>query len=178
MSQLKTLIEHAYESRENFSANTAPTEVKQALEEVLLGLESGALRVAENIDGEWKIHSWLKQAILLYFKLQSSRAIEGGFSQFYDKIPLRFQGAADAVFNQVDTRVVPPASVRRGAYIGPKTILMPSFVNIGAYVGGGTLVDTWATVGSCAQIGKKCAFIRRGWYRRCSGTLTSQPHNH
>lgn len=154
MSQLKTFIENAYESRENLSEATAALEVKEALEEVLQGLESGALRVAEYIDGKWKIHSWLKQAILLYFRLQSSRPMEGGFSQFYDKIPLRFQGAPDALFNQVETRIVPPASVRRGAYIGPKTILMPSFVNIGAYVGSGTLVDTWATVGSCAQIGK------------------------
>lgn len=156
MTELKTLIEKTYESQENLQLSNSADhdEIKRGLEEVLSGLESGSLRVAEKIGDEWKINTWIKKAILLYFKLHASRPMEGGFSQFYDKIPMRFQGAGDALFDQVSTRIVPPASVRRGAYIGPKTIIMPSFVNIGAYVGSGTMVDTWATVGSCAQIGK------------------------
>lgn len=151
---LQTTIENAYQHRDNLNPQSLDPNIKQALNDVLWGLESGELRVAELIQGEWKINTWLKQAILLYFKTHQSTVIEGGFSQFYDKIPLRFAPSiASSTFATLETRLVPPASVRRGAYIGPRTVIMPSFINIGAYVGSGTLVDTWATVGSCAQIG-------------------------
>lgn len=150
---LQVIIEKAYETRADLSPATITSELKEALNLVLQGLEEGSLRVAEPRDGIWQINVWLKQAILLYFKVHQSDIIDGGFSQFYDKVPLRFSESDAPLFAALETRVVPPACVRRGAYIGPRTVIMPSFVNIGAYVGSGTLVDTWATVGSCAQIG-------------------------
>jgi 2,3,4,5-tetrahydropyridine-2,6-dicarboxylate N-succinyltransferase len=149
----QSIIEKAYESRDNIHANMADNSLKTTINEILNDLESGSLRVAEYRQNTWHINEWVKKAILLYFKLHNSEVIEGGFSQFYDKIPLRFENATKETFSYLETRIVPPATIRRGAYLGPKTVIMPSFVNIGAYVGAGTLVDTWATVGSCAQIG-------------------------
>lgn len=156
---LQETIENAYRNRDNLTPQSVDSALKEALHNVLLGLESGELRVAEQIQGKWHVHTWLKQAILLYFKTHDSQVIEGGFSQFYDKVPLRFNANSNPheesknTFSELQTRIVPPSTVRRGAYIGPRTVLMPSFINIGAYVGSGTMVDTWATVGSCAQIG-------------------------
>lgn len=117
-------------------------------------LDSGKLRVAEKINNVWITHEWLKKAVLLSFKLNNNQIITGGYTQFFDKVPLKFADTTPEEFTQMGVRVVPSAIVRRGCYIGPNTILMPSFVNIGAYIDSGTMVDTWATVGSCAQIGK------------------------
>lgn len=159
MKQLQTLIETAFENKDSLSPENPDPTLKKALNEILHGLEAGELRVAEKIDNSWHTISWLKKAILLYFKIHGSQPISGGFSQFYDKIPLRFDVNNPTSFNpdnfaQLETRIVPPASIRRGAYLGANTVIMPSFINIGAYVGANTLVDTWATVGSCAQIGR------------------------
>jgi 2,3,4,5-tetrahydropyridine-2-carboxylate N-succinyltransferase len=121
-------------------------------------LDGGRLRVAEKIDGAWMTHQWIKKAVLLSFRLSDNAAIGIAGPQapfrFYDKVPTKFAQYDDAAFASTGARVVPPAVARRGAFIGRDVVLMPSYVNIGAYVGDGTMVDTWATVGSCAQIGR------------------------
>lgn len=154
MQELKNIIESAFEIRTNFTPNSAPSEVKQAVNQAVDLLDSGKARVAEKINGEWQTHQWLKKAVLLYFRLHDNAVMQAGFTQFYDKVPLKFQGLSQDELKTLGVRVVPTAVARKGAYIGPNTILMPSYVNIGAYVDSGTLVDAWATVGSCAQIGK------------------------
>ncbi len=152
---MKALIESAWDRRETLSPVTAPTELKRAVEDCLDGLETGAMRVAEPLGppGEWKVNQWLKKAVLLSFRLHENEVIDAGFTQFFDKLPLRWGQGSHNPIDQVGARVVPPATVRRGAHIGHDAVLMPSYVNIGAWVGPGTMVDTWATVGSCAQIG-------------------------
>ncbi|MEY4616993.1 MAG: 2,3,4,5-tetrahydropyridine-2,6-carboxylate N-succinyltransferase [Pseudomonadota bacterium] len=119
----------------------------QQIEQVIEGLDTGTLRVCEKVQGLWITHAWVKQAILLYFRMTKMQTMDAGDFNFFDKIPVKKWSEADKV------RVVPPAFVRKGAFVAPGAILMPSYVNIGAYVGSGTMVDTWATVGSCAQIG-------------------------
>jgi 2,3,4,5-tetrahydropyridine-2-carboxylate N-succinyltransferase len=141
----KDIIEAAWENR---GALNPTAELGHAVEETIAGLDSGKLRVAEKSGGQWITHQWLKKAVLLSFRLQDNRVMEG---RYYDKVPSKF---THFDFGSAGFRVVPPAAVRRGAYIAKNVVLMPSFVNIGAYVDEGTLVDTWATVGSCAQIGK------------------------
>jgi 2,3,4,5-tetrahydropyridine-2-carboxylate N-succinyltransferase len=121
---------------------------KSKILEVIAALDSGTLRVAEKIDGQWITHEWLKKAVLLYFRIQGMNSMEAGALQFFDKIPLKKWTA------EVGVRVVPPAVARYGSFLEKGVILMPSFTNIGAHIGSGTMVDTWATVGSCAQIGK------------------------
>lgn len=151
---IEQIIEASFEERHTFNAQNAPDNLRAALEEVLQGLDQGRFRVAEPINGQWQVHSWLKKAILLCFTIFPNRHMPGGFSNFYDKLDLKYQDFNEADFAQHGVRVVPHAIVRRGAFIGKRAILMPSYVNIGAYVDEGTLIDTWATVGSCAQIGK------------------------
>jgi 2,3,4,5-tetrahydropyridine-2-carboxylate N-succinyltransferase len=153
-STIKDTIEQAFEERSKLTPVTAPQELKQAINEAIEGLDSGELRVAEKLDGEWQVNQWLKKAVLLSFRIDDNKVIQGGFSNFYDKVPVKFSNRDEASFRHTGARIVPPATVRRGAYIANGVILMPSFVNIGAYVDSGTMVDTWATVGSCAQIGK------------------------
>ena len=152
---MKALIEAAWEERHNLSPASAPLELKRAVEESLDELESGRLRVAEPLGapGEWKVNQWLKKAVLLSFRLHENEVIEAGFTRFYDKLPLRWGDGSGNRIDETGARIVPPATVRRGAHIGHDAVLMPSYVNIGAYVGKSTMVDTWATVGSCAQIG-------------------------
>lgn len=153
--ELKGIIEAAWDGKDKLTPQNADKDLKVAINTILAHLENGQLRTASpEGDHQWVVHSWIKQAILLYFRLQQNTSIPGGFTQFYDKIPLRFQHHTENDLQQLGARIVPPACVRRGAYIASNTILMPSYVNIGAYVGEGTLVDTWATVGSCAQIGR------------------------
>ena len=123
------------------------------LEEVLSMLESGAARVAEPRDGGWYVNEWLKKAVLLYFRASGNRVVDGAHTQYFDKVPCRWGPQDRNDIAQAGIRVVPPATVRRGAHLGHDVVLMPSYVNIGAYVGEKTMVDTWATVGSCAQIG-------------------------
>jgi 2,3,4,5-tetrahydropyridine-2-carboxylate N-succinyltransferase len=144
MSAQKT-IEEAWEGRAALKPTPA---LRDAVEEVVAGLDSGKLRVAEKAGGQWVTHQWIKKAVLLSFRLQDNRVMEG---RYYDKVPSKFESFD---FQKGGFRVVPPAAARRGAYIAKNVVLMPSFVNIGAYVDEGTMVDTWATVGSCAQIGK------------------------
>ena len=154
MSDLQTTIENAFENRADISPNTVDAEVKSAIQEALGMLDSGAARVAEKIDGEWVVNQWLKKAVLLGFRIQDNAPIDGGFAQYYDKVPVKFANWSEQQLKDSGVRVVPPAVAREGSYIAPNVVLMPSYVNIGAYVDSGTMVDTWATVGSCAQIGK------------------------
>ena len=147
MSAQKT-IEEAWEGRASLSPASAPRAVRDAVEEVIAGLDAGTLRCAEKTGGKWVTNQWVKKAVLLSFRLADNRVIDG---LYYDKVPSKFENFD---FSKAGFRVVPPAAARRGAYIAKNTVLMPSFVNIGAYVDEGTMVDTWATVGSCAQIGK------------------------
>jgi 2,3,4,5-tetrahydropyridine-2-carboxylate N-succinyltransferase len=152
--QLRTQIEAAWEQRAELSPRRAPESLREAVEECLDGLESGRFRVAEPLGpaGEWQVNQWLKKAVLLAFRVHENEVIEAGHARFFDKLPLRW-GGTDRGIGDTGARVVPPATVRRGAYVGRDAVLMPSYVNIGAWVGPGTMVDTWATVGSCAQIG-------------------------
>jgi 2,3,4,5-tetrahydropyridine-2-carboxylate N-succinyltransferase len=148
----KDTIEAAWEGRASVSPANAPRALRDAVETVIADLDAGRVRVAEKAGGEWITHQWIKKAVLLSFRLEDNRAIEGGGTRYYDKVPSKFGPSFD--FAAAGFRVVPPAMVRRGAYIAKNAVLMPSYVNIGAYVDEGTMVDTWATVGSCAQIGK------------------------
>ncbi|WP_205688746.1 2,3,4,5-tetrahydropyridine-2,6-dicarboxylate N-succinyltransferase [Candidatus Macondimonas diazotrophica] len=155
MTSLQDTIEAAFEDRANISPQQAPESVRRAVQNALDLLESGQARVAEPLaQGGWQVNEWLKKAVLLSFRLEDNHPVEGGFTRFYDKVPTRFAGFSEADFRALGVRVVPPATVRRGVCIGRGAVLMPSYVNIGAYVGEGTMVDTWATVGSCAQIGR------------------------
>ena len=152
-AELQTLIEAAWERRSELSPGS-DRKVADAVDEVLAGLDSGALRVAEKTDGDWIVHQWVKKAVLLSFRLQDNVVMEAGAMKFYDKVDSKFAGYDANAFAEGGFRVVPAATVRRGAYLGKNVVVMPSFVNIGAWVGDGTMVDTWATVGSCAQIGR------------------------
>ena len=151
---LESLIDAAFERRADITPANVPSDLAQALSEIVGGLNAGRLRVAEKIDGTWVTHQWLKKAVLLYFRAHDNRVIDGAETTYFDKVPMRFAGLSDAEFRQGGCRVVPPAVARTGAFIGRNVVLMPSYVNIGAYIDEGTMVDTWATVGSCAQIGK------------------------
>jgi 2,3,4,5-tetrahydropyridine-2-carboxylate N-succinyltransferase len=158
MESLQQTIESAWEARSTLTVASAPAAVREAVAHVIGELDGGRLRVAEKIDGAWTTHQWIKKAVLLSFRLSDNAAIGIAGPQapfrFYDKVPTKFSQYDDAAFAATGARVVPPAVARRGAYIGRDVVLMPSYVNIGAYVGDGTMVDTWATVGSCAQIGR------------------------
>ena len=156
-ARLQTAIDDAWERRADLAADEIEASVKPAVDRVISGLESGEFRVAEPGDaGGWQVNQWLKKAVLLYFRTQQMEVVDAQPAPFWDKVPARFAGYGEAEFRALGARVVPGAIARRGAYIGRDVVLMPSFVNIGAYVGEGTMVDTWATVGSCAQIGKHC----------------------
>ena len=151
---LQALIETAFEERAEINPRNITRELRIALDECLDLLDSGTARVAEPHEGGWRVNDWLKKAVLLYFRAHDNRLIEGGHTRFFDKVPLKYAAMDEAAIRTSGVRIVPDAVVRKGAYIGPNTVLMPSFVNIGAWVGEGTMVDTWATVGSCAQIGR------------------------
>ncbi|MBN9019275.1 MAG: 2,3,4,5-tetrahydropyridine-2,6-dicarboxylate N-succinyltransferase [Rhizobiales bacterium] len=152
---LQATIEAAFEARAEIGTDTKG-EVREAVEFALELLDKGKARVAEKVDGAWVVHQWLKKAVLLSFRLNPMGAISGGpgGSTWWDKVPSKFDGWGATEFGAAAFRAVPGAIVRRSAYIAPNVVLMPSFVNLGANVGEGTMVDTWATVGSCAQIGK------------------------
>jgi 2,3,4,5-tetrahydropyridine-2-carboxylate N-succinyltransferase len=148
------IIEQAFERRAELDLSRPSAELRQAVESAIDMLDAGTARVAEKVGGRWLVNQWLKKAVLLYFGTSANQRIEAGFTNFYDKVPLKFAGRSDSQLAAGGVRVVPPAVARRGAYIARGVVLMPSYVNIGAYVDSGTMVDTWATVGSCAQIGK------------------------
>ena len=151
---LETVINAGWEARDGVSSATRG-ELRDAVEAALAGLDDGSLRVAEKIAGEWQVHQWLKKAVLLSFRLNDMAPIPGGpgGAAWWDKVPSKFDGWGENRFRAAGFRAVPGAIVRRGAYIAPGAVLMPSFVNLGARVGENTMIDTWATVGSCAQIG-------------------------
>ncbi len=151
--QLKARIEAAYERRQDLSSSSVDPETRDAIECAVGTLDRGECRVAQKIDGRWQVHTWLKKAVLLYFRIHDNVVVDAGYARFYDRVPLKFAATDAAQFAAGGVRVVPHALVRYGAYVAPNAILMPSYVNIGAHVGAGTMVDTWATVGSCAQIG-------------------------
>ena len=155
MTSLEDLIDSAWERRADLQTDEIEASLRPAIEQALTLLESGARRVAEpDGQGAWRVNQWLKKAVLLYFRINANRLMGAAPAPYFDKVPLRFEGFDTAAFRELGARAVPGAVVRRGAHIAKDVVLMPSFVNIGANVGAGTMVDTWATVGSCAQIGK------------------------
>ncbi|HCO42780.1 MAG TPA: 2,3,4,5-tetrahydropyridine-2,6-dicarboxylate N-succinyltransferase [Gammaproteobacteria bacterium] len=154
MQDLIDTINTAFEARADITAATVSPAVREAVEQALALLDAGTARVAEPTAAGWQVNEWLKKAVLLSFRIADNTVLDGGFQPFFDKVPTKFAGFGQAEFAAQGARVVPPATVRRGAYIAPGVVLMPSYVNIGAFVDSGTMVDTWATVGSCAQIGK------------------------
>ena len=159
---LQSIIDGAWESRQSIGLDTGG-EVRDAVEAILDALDAGRLRIAEKTDGAWRVHQWIKKAVILSFRLYDMAPIPGGptdpgrgESPWFDKLPSKFAGWDDARFRAAGFRAVPTCVVRRSAFIAPGAVLMPCFVNLGAYVGAGTMVDTWATIGSCAQIGENC----------------------
>jgi 2,3,4,5-tetrahydropyridine-2,6-dicarboxylate N-succinyltransferase len=154
LQTLQSTIDAAFEFRADITPKNIPAGLEGVLEKCMTLLDTGAARVAEPKDGIWVVNEWLKKAVLLHFRAHDNRVMDAGFTRFYDKVPLKYARATEAELRASGTRVVPHALVRRGAYVGPNVVLMPSYVNVGAYVGAGTMVDTWATVGSCAQIGR------------------------
>jgi 2,3,4,5-tetrahydropyridine-2,6-dicarboxylate N-succinyltransferase len=155
MQQLQAVIEQAWEDRAALGPATSSPAVREAVNETIAALDAGRLRVATRENGQWITHQWVKKAVLLSFRLQDNVVMPENHTRYYDKVPSKFVDYTADAFGQGGFRVVPPAAVRKGAYIAKNVVLMPSFVNIGAYVDEGTMVDTWATVGSCAQIGRK-----------------------
>ena len=154
MQAIQTLIDEAFERRNTLNSTEIETRLRPAIGQVLDLLESGERRVAEpDGHGGWTVNQWIKKAVLLYFRINDNRVVDGGPAQAFDKVPLRFAHGDDTELQQLGARVVPGALVRRGAHIAKDAVLMPSYVNIGAHVGAGSMIDTWATVGSCAQIG-------------------------
>ena len=157
MEELRFVIDSAWERRAMLTPEEIEGSTRPAVDRAIEGLEKGRLRVAEpDGKGGWIVNEWLKKAVLLYFRTQEMELVEAYPAPFWDKVPARFADFDEADFRKLGARVVPGAVVRAGSHIGKDAVLMPSFVNIGAYVGEGTMVDTWATVGSCAQIGKHC----------------------
>ncbi|HAY06039.1 MAG TPA: 2,3,4,5-tetrahydropyridine-2,6-dicarboxylate N-succinyltransferase [Hyphomonas sp.] len=155
---LARVIESAWEARDTLSTSTMG-EVRDAVDAAIGLLDSGEARVAtKEADGSWKVHQWLKKAVLLSFRLNANGVIGGspGGGNWWDKVPSKFEGWGAKEFQEAGFRAVPPSAVRRGAFIAKNAVLMPSYVNIGAHVGEGTMIDTWASVGSCAQVGKNC----------------------
>lgn len=154
VKELATLIEEAFEKRASINPKNVDDKLKSAINDVIERLDSGRVRVAEKIDGVWKVNEWVKKAVLLSFRVQDNSVMSGGYTSYFDKVPSKFEHFTQADFEKGGYRIVPPAAVRKGSYLAPDVIAMPSFVNIGAYVDSGTMIDAWATVGSCAQIGK------------------------
>lgn len=154
ITELKSRIDAAWDQRAQLSSSRVEQPTRDAINEAVAALDRGECRVAEKVDGRWQVNAWLKQAVLLYFRIHDNRVIDAGYTRFFDKVPLKYEQTDAAAFAAQGVRVVPQAVVRHGAYVAPSVVLMPSYVNIGAYVGAGTMVDTWATVGSCAQIGR------------------------
>ncbi len=154
MTSLQQIIERAWEERAGLSPATSPPAVRDAVSAVIEQLDQGRLRVADRHDGQWRVHQWVKKAVLLSFRVEDNRPMQAGPLRFFDKVAVKFEGWSDADFAAGGFRVVPPAVARRGAFVGKNVVLMPSYLNIGAYVDEGTMIDTWATVGSCAQIGR------------------------
>ena len=154
MHALQSIIDTAFENRASLSPAAAPAEIRNAVEEVIAGLDAGTLRVAEKKDGQWVVNQWIKKAVLISFRLRDNEVVQAGGLNFFDKVATKFGDYTPEQFREGGFRVVPPAVARKGSFIGRNVVLMPSYVNIGAYVDEGTMINTWATVGSCAQISK------------------------
>jgi 2,3,4,5-tetrahydropyridine-2-carboxylate N-succinyltransferase len=155
VTELQRIIEESFERRAEINPRNADAKTRDAVNAALELLNAGKLRIATQRGvGDWEVNQWLKKAVLLSFRLNDNEVMDGGCTNYYDKVPSKFAGMGADEFAAGGVRVVPNAIARRGAYIAPGCVLMPSYVNIGAYVDSGTMVDTWATVGSCAQIGK------------------------
>jgi 2,3,4,5-tetrahydropyridine-2,6-dicarboxylate N-succinyltransferase len=154
MSDLQPIIESAFNERSKFSPKNTPADIKNAIDQAIELLDQGKARIAEKVNGQWQVNEWLKKAVLLFHCTHDNEIMTNGVNSYFDKVPLKFQKYTHEEFVSGGMRIVPTATVRKGAFIAANTVLMPSYVNIGAYIDSGTLVDTWATVGSCAQIGK------------------------
>ena len=156
MSNIQSIIEDAFENRSSITPKSISKELKEAINEVITGLNNGSLRIASRKDSTqiWETHQWLKKAVLISFRIRDNSVINGNYTNYFDKVESKFTHFQHKDFEEGEFRVVPNAMVRQGSFIGKNVVLMPSYVNIGAYVDEGTMVDTWATVGSCAQIGK------------------------
>jgi 2,3,4,5-tetrahydropyridine-2-carboxylate N-succinyltransferase len=154
MTDLIDIIERGFDQSGRMDDAEEQEQLIDAVRQAITALDAGEVRVAENIDGDWRVNQWLKKAVLLSFRLADNSVMPGTYSKFYDKVPMKYADYSEDDFKRDGVRVVPDAIVRRGAFVAPDVVLMPSYVNIGAYVDTGTMVDTWATVGSCAQIGK------------------------
>lgn len=155
VAEIQKIVEESFERRAEINPSNADATTRDAVNEALNLLNHGKLRIANQRGvGDWEVNEWLKKAVLLSFRLNDNEVMDGGCTQYYDKVKSRFAGLSAAEFAEGGVRVVPNAMARHGSYIAPGAVLMPSYVNIGAYVDSGTMVDTWATVGSCAQIGK------------------------
>ena len=158
LADAEPIIDAGWEARADLGAFGQAAELERAVDAALSALDAGQARVAEPKDGDWHVNQWLKKAVLLSFRLTPNGVMSGGpdGAVFYDKVAPKTQGWGGADFREAGFRMVPPAAVRRGAYVARSAVLMPSYVNIGAHVGEGTMIDTWATVGSCAQVGANC----------------------
>ena len=156
MTTLQSIIEDAFENRSEITPSSVSSEIKNAVNETMEGLNHGVHRVASRVGNsqDWETHQWIKKAVLLSFRIEDNVKIDSGYTNFFDKVKSKFHSYSKEDFKKGGFRVVPNAMVRHGSFIGKNTVLMPSYVNIGAFVDEGTMVDTWATVGSCAQIGK------------------------
>lgn len=154
MQELIRLIDTGFEQGGRMDGDAEQQRLADAVQLAVSMLDSGEARVAEKIDGDWHVNQWLKKAVLLSFRLTDNTVFTGSHSRFYDKVPMKYADYSEEQFAKDGVRVVPDAIVRRGAFVAPDVVLMPSYVNIGAYIDSGTMVDTWSTVGSCAQIGK------------------------
>jgi len=154
MSNLQSIIEQAFENRQQIQPDNVSAEILSAVTQTLEKLDNGSLRVAEPAKQGWQVNEWAKKAVLLSFRIRDNQKIDAGHTNYFDKVPLKYANTTEQEFNQMGVRVVPQAIVRNGCFVNKNVVLMPSYVNIGAYIDEGTMVDTWATVGSCAQIGK------------------------
>ncbi|QCI15914.1 2,3,4,5-tetrahydropyridine-2,6-dicarboxylate N-succinyltransferase [Buchnera aphidicola] len=154
MQKLKKIIEEVYAKKNNITINNIDNSILKNIFYVISLLNNGSVRISEKKDNDWITHEWLKKAVLLYIYLKNNNLIKGNHTNYYDKIPLKYKDYDEKKFKQENVRIVPPATVRYGAFINCNTVIMPSYINIGAYIDQGTMIDTWATVGSCAQIGK------------------------
>ncbi len=154
VKELTAIIEEAFERRNSINPKNADEGLRSAIDDVINRLDNGRVRVAEKINGDWKVNEWVKKAVLLSFRVSENRLMPSGHTNYFDKVPSKFETFTKEDFEKGGYRIVPPAAVRKGSYLAPDVVVMPSFVNIGAYVDSGTMIDAWATVGSCAQIGK------------------------
>lgn len=151
MQELKKIVEEAYENKNKIDINH---KIFKTISHVIELLNNGIIRISEKKDNTWITHEWLKKAVLLYMYIKKNDVIKGHYTNFYDKIPLKYEKYDEKKFKKEKVRIVPPATIRYGSFINCNTVIMPSYINIGAYIDQGTMIDTWATVGSCAQIGR------------------------